>query len=176
MLIAKLRKYFSGRLVIVQLSAGVGAFALRSVAAYSTSHLDTWITVTVTQFGSFAGYISTYFLGYWYAFRRDYATQERSMGGDVLKLQLVEQSPNVWTVISSAVTQAALMEKTDVGSDGFTAVFSANLASWFGPHKILNLAAMLASNSLKKAWVDHTWKPFDRARGRVGRFLHRGEA
>ena len=175
-MIAKLKKYFSGKLLIVQISAGVGAFALRSVAAYSTSSLDTWITVTVTQVGSFTGYIASYFLGYWYVFRKDYSKLDRSMGRDVLKLQLVEQAPNVWTVISSAATQAALMENTDVGSDEFTAVFSANIASWFGPHKILNLAAMLASNSLKKAWVDHTWKPFARTRGWAGRFLRRGEA
>ncbi len=158
-MIATLKKFFSGRLVAVQLSAGVGAFALRSIAAYSTGNLDTWIIIIATQLGSFGGYIGSFILGYWLTFRRDYSTLERSMAGDIVKLQLVEQSPNVWTVISSAATQTALMETTSVGSDQFTAVFSANMASWFGPHKILNLAAMLTSNSLKKAWVDHTWKP-----------------
>ncbi len=157
-MIATLKKFFSGRLVIVQLSAGVGAFLLRSTAAYSTGNMDTFI-VMAAQSGSFGGYIGSYFLGYWLTFRRDYSILERSMTGDIVKLQLVEQSPNIWTVISSAATQTVLMETTSVGSDQFNAVFSANMASWVGFHKILNLAAMLTSNSLKKAWVDHTWKP-----------------
>ena len=145
--------------MIVQLSSGVGAFAFRSLAAYCTSDLDTWIIIVAAQCGSFAGYIGSYFLGYWLAFRKDYSKLERSMGKDVVQLQVVEQTPNIWTVVSTAISQAALLETTDVGSDQFNAVFSANIASWFGPHKIINFAAMLTSNSLKKAWVDHTWHP-----------------
>ena len=164
-MICKLRNLFSGRLVIVQLSAGVGAFALRSLAAVFTSHLDTWIIIMATMLGSFSGYIGSFVLGYWLAFRKDYAKMDRSMGQDITQLQLVEQAPNAWTVISSAISQAALLERTDLGSDEFNAVFSSNMASWFGPHKILNLAAMLASNSLKKAWVDKTWNPTDRISG-----------
>jgi hypothetical protein len=156
---AKLKKYFSGKLVAVQVGAGVGAFAGRSIAAFTTSELDTWIVVISSQFGSFAGYIGIYFLGYWYVFKRDYRASQRSMPKDVVGLQVVEQSPNLVTVISSAVTQAALMETSDMGSNGLSSVFSANLASWFGPHKIANLAAMAGSNSLKRGWVDHTWSP-----------------
>jgi hypothetical protein len=156
---ATLKKYFSGKLVAVQISAGVGAFAGRSIAAFTTSDLDTWIVVLSSQFGSFAGYIGIYFLGYWYVFKRDYRVSHRSMPKDVVQLQVVEQSPNLVTVISSAVAQAALMETANMGSDGLSSVFSANLASWFGPHKIANLAAMAGSNSLKKGWVDHTWLP-----------------
>ncbi len=156
---AKLKKYFSGKLVAVQIGAGVGAFAGRSIAAFTTSELDTWIVVISSQFGSFAGYIGVYFLGYWYVFKRDYRASHRSMPKDVVQLQVVEQSPNLVTVISSAVTQAALMETANMGSGGLSSVFSANLASWFGPHKIANLAAMAGSNSLKKGWVDHTWSP-----------------
>lgn len=156
---AKVKKYFSGKLVLVQLTAGVGAFVGRSLAAFSMSDQDTWIIVIASQAGSFIGYIGMYFFGYWFAFKLDYRSMNRSMPKDVVKLQLVEQSPNLGTVISSALTQAALIEGTDVGSDGFESVFSANIASWFGIHKIANFAAMAGSNSLKKGWVDHTWSP-----------------
>ncbi|MFO8102353.1 MAG: hypothetical protein R6U37_09375 [Dehalococcoidia bacterium] len=164
-MIDKLRKFFSGKLVIVQLSAGVGAFVFRSLAAFLTSELDTWVIVLAAHLGSFSGYIGSFFLGYWLAFRKDYSTMDRSMGRDIVQLQLVEQTPNIWTVISSAISQTALLETTDLGSDEFNAVFSSNIASWFGPHKVLNFAAMLTSNSLKKAWVDHTWHPMRRIYG-----------
>ena len=150
----KLRKYFSGRLAIIQITAGVGAFVGRSAAAYLTDDHGTWTIVLASQFGSFAGYIGTYVAGYWLAFKSDYRASGRSLGLDLIRLQLVEQSPNISTVVSSALTQSAL-----IGSGGLSPVLAANLASWFGPHKIVNLVAMAASNSLKKAWVDGTWRP-----------------
>lgn len=153
---AKLRKYFSGKLVIVQVCGGVGAFVGRSVGAYSTDVTGQadWAIVSASLAGSFAGYIGTYIVGYWWFFRREYAGLDRSMGRDIVGLQVIEQSPNIWTVISAAVGQGLLMQTADVD-----AVVSANLASWFGPHKIINLIAMVSSNSAKKAWVDHTWSP-----------------
>jgi len=169
---AFLRRYFSGKLAIVQVIAGGGAFAGRSLAAYLTQDHATWNIVLASQVGSFAGYIGIYALGYWFVFKRDYRNSSRSMKSDVLKLQAVEQTPNIGTVIASSLTQAAL-----ISGGGVSPIISANLASWFGPHKIVNLAAMATSNSLKKAWVDDTWRPLTRLRGlangvgRVGRGL-----
>ncbi|MFC2059061.1 hypothetical protein ACFLTS_05455 [Chloroflexota bacterium] len=169
---AFLKKYFSGKLAIVQVIAGGGAFAGRSLAAYLTQDHGTWNIVLASQVGSFAGYIGIYALGYRFVFRRDYRNSSRSMKSDVLKLQVVEQTPNIGTVISSSLAQAAL-----ISGGGVSPIISANLASWFGPHKIANLAAMATSNSLKKAWVDDTWRPLPRLRalangvGRAGRGL-----
>ena len=47
-------------------------------------------------------------------------------------------------------------------------VLAANVASWFGPQKIINVVAMAVSNSLKRAWVDRSWKPLDMLRTIVG--------
>jgi len=110
--------------------------------------------VILAMIGSFVGYVAAYVLGYWAAFREDYRGSSRSMAGDIIKLQIVEQLPNLGTVVAAGLTQGVLIGSTDVPP-----VVAVNIGSWFGPQKILNLAAMLASNSLKKAWVDHAWKP-----------------
>ena len=156
----KLKKYFSGKLAIVQIGGGVGAFALRSAGVYFAEGLPTWAMVLASVCGSFAGYLGVYALGYWLAFRKDYKASRRSMLRDMAQLQLVEQTPNILTVAFSGVTQGIIMQFTSVSP-----VIAANLGSWFGPQKIVNLAAMLAGNSLKKAWVDGTWKPAVVARG-----------
>ncbi|MBM3133566.1 MAG: hypothetical protein FJZ95_11135 [Chloroflexi bacterium] len=152
----KLKKYFSGKLVIIQIAGGVGAFAGRTLGAYFTQDEATWMNVVASQIGSFSGYIGTYAVGYWFAFRRDYSVSGRSMRLDITRLQAIEQTPNIITVISSSLTQAALMDLGDR-----SAVLSANLASWFGPHKIINLMAMGSANSMKRAWVDKSWKPME---------------
>ena len=150
----RVRKYFSGRLVLVQLGGGAGALIMRSTAAYLASG-DTVLTVVVAAtIGSFAGYISAYVVGYWLAFRKDYGASGRSMPSDIAKLQAVEQLPNVGTVIGAAVTQGALMSAADVPP-----LLAVNIGSWFGPQRLVNIAAMIAGNSLKKGWVDGTWKP-----------------
>jgi hypothetical protein len=151
---ARVRKYFSGRLVLVQLGGGVGALIVRSTAAYLASDHTVLTVVVAATIGSFVGYISAYIVGYWLAFRKDYGASGRSMSSDIAKLQAVEQLPNVGTVIASAVTQGALISAADVPP-----LLAVNIGSWFGPQRIVNLAAMLAGNSLKRAWVDGTWKP-----------------
>ncbi len=155
----KLKKYFSGRLVIIQITAGVGAFAGRSLAAYFTHGQDTWVIVVTSQIGSFGGYISTWVLGYWLAFRADYRVSGRSMPWDVFRLELVEQMPSIAMVVPSSLAQAALIESELMGTERVSDVVSVNLGSWFGPHRIVNVVFMLTSNSLKKAWVDGTWSP-----------------
>jgi len=150
----RIRRYFSGKLIIVQLTAGIGALALRSAAVYITLDFDTWHIILASMLGSFAGYIGAYFIGYWFVFRKDYRESGRSMPFDVFRLQLVEQLPNIWTVVGSGLTQGALIRGTEMSP-----ILAANIGSWFGPQKILNVAAMLTSNSLKRAWVDGTWKP-----------------
>ena len=165
----KLKKYFSGKLAVVQISGGVGAFALRSAGVYLAEGQPTWAMVLASVSGSFAGYLGVYALGYALAFRKDYKTSGRSMLRDMAQLQLVEQTPNILTVAISGGFQGILMQFS-----GMPPVIAANLGSWFGPQKIVNLAAMLAGNSLKKAWVDGTWKPAAVARGmlqRIGRLL-----
>jgi hypothetical protein len=150
----KLQKYLSGKLVIVQIGAGCGAFIGRSVAVLFLPDHATWNIVIIGIAGSTMGYISTYVFGYWLAFKGDYKESRRFMPFDIGRLQLVEQLPNLGTFIASGVTQGAL-----IGGTGLHPVIAVNLGSWFGPHKIINLAAMLTSNSLKKAWVDGTWRP-----------------
>jgi hypothetical protein len=151
----KLQKYLSGRLAIVQISAGCGAFVGRSLAVIFLSDYATWNIVIIGIVGSTVGYISTYAFGYWLAFRGDYKKSSRFMPFDIGRLQFVEQLPNLGTFIVSGVTQGAL-----IGGTGLHPVIAVNLGSWFGPHKIINFAAMLTSNSLKKAWVDGSWRPF----------------
>ena len=163
---AKIWKYFSGRLAIVQLVAGLGAFALRSAAVFMTLGYESWIIVLAGILGSFTGYVSAYVLGYWITFRNEYRTSGRSMLFDIFRLQLVEQLPNIWTVAGSGLTQGALIEGTDLPP-----VLAVNVGSWFGPQKILNVAAMLTSNSLKRAWVDGSWKPLTVLRSWVHRLL-----
>ncbi|NQT72328.1 MAG: hypothetical protein HQ553_06095 [Chloroflexi bacterium] len=151
---AKVKQYFSGKLVIVQLIGGVGAFGARSAAAYALDDYGTVLLVVASLLASFLGYITVYYLGYWYVFRRDYATSGRTMGLDVIRLQLVEQFPNFTTVIPAALIQIAAIEAGDVDP-----MISVNIGAWFGPQKIVNFIAMVTSNSLKKGWVDHTWSP-----------------
>ena len=156
----KLKRYFSGRLAIVQISAGVGAFAGRSIAALLTQDQETWAVVLSSQLGSFAGYISTWILGYWLSFKADYRASGRAMSWDIVRLELVEQTPSLAMAVPSALAQAALIESNLIGSDGLNQVVSVNLGSWFGPHRVVNFTAMLVTNSMKKAWVDGTWRPF----------------
>lgn len=156
----KLKKYFSGKLVIVQFIGGIGAFSTRSAVAYALEDHAAVLIVTASLLASFIGYVTIYYLGYWYIFRRDYAVSGRTMGWDVVRLQLVEQSPNIATVIPAALVQIAAIEAADVDP-----VITVNLGSWFGPQKIINFIAMVTSNSLKKGWVDHTWSPGAALRG-----------
>ena len=164
---AKLKIYFSGRLALVQLSAGVCAVAVRSTAVYLTQDFAVWIMVLVGILGSFTGYIGAYAFGYWFVFRNDYRESGRSMLLDITRLQLVEQVPNIGTVVISGLAQGALYENTEVPP-----VLTVNIVSWFGPQKIINVAVMLTSNSLKRAWVDGTWKPFSGLRN-LGEKLRR---
>ena len=119
--------------------------------------------------GSFVGYVAAYIIGYWVAFREDYRASGRSMPWDIIRLQLVEQLPNVGTVIAAGLTQGVLISSADVPP-----VLAVNIGSWFGPQKIVNVAAMLTSNSLKKAWVDDAWKPRAIAHAVVGGVLRAG--
>lgn len=150
----KVKKYFSGRLALTQVVAGCGAFVGRSAAVYLCDGQAVWYIVLASMLGSFTGYIATYVLGYWLAFRRDYKASGRSMFLDIFRLQLVEQLPNFGTVAASGLTQGAL-----IGGTGLPPVLAVNLGSWFGLHKIVNFVAMAASNSLKRAWVDGSWSP-----------------
>jgi hypothetical protein len=161
---SRLRKYFSGRLAVVQITAGVGAFVVRTGAAYLASDLSVAVMVALALAGSFAGYIGAYAFGYWLVFRKDYKASGRSMPLDIARLQLVEQLPNVGTAVAAGLTQGVL-----IGGVDMEPVVAVNVASWFGPQKIVNFAAMLTSNSLKKAWVDGTWKPLGFARNLVRR-------
>ena len=88
------------------------------------------------------------------AFRSDYKETGRSIIRDVARLQIIEQTPNIATVAAAGITQGALIGGTDINT-----VVAVNVGSWFGPQKIVNLLAMLTSNTMKKAWVDHSWSP-----------------
>jgi hypothetical protein len=151
---ARLRQYLSGKLILVQIASGCGAFAARSLAVYLSLGSPTWTIVLASVVGGGLGYVGTYALGYWFAFRADYRVSGRSMPLDVAGLQFVEQLPNILTVTASVLTQGALIAGTNLPP-----VVAANVGSIVAPHKIVNLATMLASNSLKKACVDRTWKP-----------------
>jgi hypothetical protein len=151
---ARIWKYFSGKLALIQIGAGIGALILRSAAAYLASNMSVPTMVFLAMIGSFVGYITAYMIGYWVVFREDYRASGRSMLWDVFRLQLVEQLPNVGTVIAAGLTQGVLISSADVPP-----VLAVNIGSWFGPQKIVNVAAMLTSNSLKKAWVDDAWRP-----------------
>jgi len=151
---AKLKKYMSGKLFVVQIAAGCGSLAGRSLAVYAVIDESTWYIVLASLFGSFAGYVGVYFFGYWLAFRKDYRESGRFMPFDIGKLQFVEQMPNLITVVASVLTQGALIGATDLSP-----LLAANLGGSLSPHKLINVVTMLTSNSLKKAWVDGTWKP-----------------
>jgi hypothetical protein len=150
-----LQKYFSSKTVLVQTAGGVGAFAGRSLAAYLSIDLPPWENVLISSFGSFVGYVGIYAISYWYTFRNApiYKSSKRDMKTTILELQVVEQTPNIFNFLVSASGQFGLM------SAGVNPIISANLASWFGPQKIINMLAMLSANSLNKAWVYETWKP-----------------
>ena len=169
----RLKRYFSGRLAIVQIVAGVGAFAGRSLIAYATRDMGTTVIVLSSMLGSYVGYVALWATGYWLFFRRDYRESGRHMPLDIIRLQFVEQMPNIGTFAASGLTQGAL-----IGGAGMEPVLATNLASWFGPHKILNFIAMAATNTLKKGWIDGSWSPrsalrtsFRRAKGLSRRVL-----
>jgi hypothetical protein len=147
-------KYLSGKLAVVQIVAGCGAFVGRTSAVLLMADHSTPAIVIASLLGSTGGYIATYSAGYLLAFRRDYRTSGRFMPWDITRLQLVEQLPNVVLFAASGAAQGAL-----IGGAGLEPVIAVNLASWLGPHKLVNLIAMATSNSLKRAWVDGTWKP-----------------
>jgi len=147
----RLKKYFSGRLFVVQLSAGIGAFALRTLLAYSFRH-NTPSSIIAGLIGSYTGYITTYAFGYWLRFRKDYRISGRSIRKDILGLQSAEQLPSVTTLIITFAWQGLVIQATGVPS-----WIGVNLASWFGPQKLVNLGAALFSNSLKRGWVDGSW-------------------
>ena len=153
-------RYLSGKLAVVQIVAGCGAFVGRTLAVLAMAEQSTVSIVIVSMLGSSAGYLATYAAGYAFAFRQDYRTSGRSMPADIARLQFVEQLPNVGLFAASGLAQGAL-----IGGAGLEPVIAANLGSWLGPHKIVNFIAMATSNSLKKAWVDGTWKPLALARG-----------
>ena len=111
-LIEKLQKYLSGRLAIVQIGAGCGAFIGRSLVVLVIPDQAAWNIVILGIVGSTVGYISTYAFGYWLAFRGDYKESSRFMPFDIGRLQCVEQLPNLVTFIISGVTQGALVGGT----------------------------------------------------------------
>jgi hypothetical protein len=164
---AKLKKYFSGKLVLVQIGAGLGAVAGRSLAVYLTIDQPTYSIVICSMLASFGGYVCAYIAGYWFAFKADYSESGRSMPWDIVRLQLVEQSPNLITLAVSGATQGVLIESADMSP-----ILAVNLGSWFGPQKIVNLVAMFTANSLKRAWVDGTWKPLAATRSIANRVVH----
>ncbi len=147
----RLKRYFSGRLFVVQVCAGIGAFAFRSLGAiiFDTNNVT---IIAAGLVGSYGGYIGTYAIGYWLRFRKDYRASGRSMKKDVFGLQSAEQVPNLISLIITIAWQGFILEQTNV-----TPWVGINLASWFGPQKFVNLAAALFSNSLKKGWVDRSW-------------------
>lgn len=73
---------------------------------------------------------------------------------DVFGLQVIEQMPNLATLVFAGSAQAAVFEWIPLPK-----WVAANLASWFGPQKIVNFLAMATANSTKKAWVDGSWSP-----------------
>jgi hypothetical protein len=159
-------KYLSGKLAVVQIVAGCGAFLGRTLAVVAMAEHSTVSIVLMSLLGSTAGYLATYAAGYALAFRRDYRASGRSMPADIARLQFVEQLPNIGLFAASGLAQGAL-----IGTAGLTPVIAANLGSWLGPQKIVNLIAMAASNSLKRAWVDGTWRPLAVTRGLARRLM-----
>jgi len=151
------KRYLSAKLVVVQFLGGCSAFAFRTAVAYFTTyklHLSSWDVVLSYTLASNLGYIATWCIGYFVAFRRDYHKLKRQIWPDMLRLQLIEQIPNLVTLVPSALSGWALTNKA-----GVSPMLSTNLASWFGPQKVLNLCAGIISNATKKAWVDKTWSP-----------------
>jgi hypothetical protein len=154
----KLKKYFSGKIFVIQLFASLGAFVLRTIPAFIFHDSILW-SVVVGQIGSYTGYTGVYAIGYWLTFRKDYRLSGRSMRKDLLGLQLAEQVPSISMAALSGVWQAMLISST-----GVPTWVGVNIGSWFGPHKIVNLSASLFGSSLKRGWVDHSWEPSPRVR------------
>jgi len=164
------KSYLSGKLVVVQFLGGCGAFIFRTAVAYFTTykfHLSNWDSALFYTLASNFGYIATWCIGYFIAFRKDYHRLKRPVWPDMLRLQLIEQAPNLITLVPSALSGWALTSKV-----GISSMVSTNVASWFGPQKILNLSAGIISNATKKAWVDKTWSPGAITR----RILRRGKS
>ncbi|MFC1906162.1 hypothetical protein ACFLWJ_01595 [Chloroflexota bacterium] len=166
----RLKRYFSGKLFVVQLSAGIGAFALRTLLAY-LFRSDMVSSIIAGLIGSYTGYIGTYAFGYWLRFRKDYRVSGRSIRKDILGLQSAEQLPNVTTLIISIAWQGLFIQAT-----GLPTWVGVNLASWFGPHKFVNLGAALFSNSLKRGWIDGSWLAPLWIRRFLGRVKHFGRS
>ena len=151
------KRYLSGKLIVVQFLGGCSAFIFRTTVAYFTTykfHLSAWDTALFYTIASNFGYVATWFIGYFVAFRKDYHKLKRPIWPDMLRLQLIEQAPNLITLVPSALSGWALTSKV-----GISPLASTNITSWFGPQKILNLSAGIISNATKKAWVDKTWRP-----------------
>jgi len=164
------KRYLSGKLVVVQFLGGCSAFAFRTAVAYFTTytfHLPKWDIVLSYTIASNLSYIATWAIGYIVAFRKDYHRVKRPMWPDLVRLQLIEQTPNLITLVPSALFGWAL-----ISNAGVSPMVSTNLVSWFGPQKVINLAAGIISNATKKAWVDRTWSPSAITR----RILRRGES
>ena len=164
------KRYLSGKLIVVQFLGGCGAFVLRTAIAYFTTykfHLSNWDSALFYTLASNFGYIATWGIGYFVAFREDYHKLKRPIWPDMLRLQLIEQAPNIITLVPSALSGWALTSKA-----GISSMVSTNIASWFGPQKILNLSAGFISQATKKAWVDKTWSPTAITR----RILRRGKS
>jgi membrane protein YqaA with SNARE-associated domain len=156
------KRYLSGKLIVVQFLGGCSAFIFRTSVAYFTTykfHLSVWDTAVFYTIASDFGYIATWFIGYFIAFRKDYYRLKRPIWPDMLRLQLIEQAPNLITLVPSALSGWALTSEA-----GISPLASTNITSWFGPQKILNLSAGFISQATKKAWVDKTWKPGSIAR------------
>jgi hypothetical protein len=164
------KRYLSGKLVAVQFLGGCSAFAFRTAVAYFTTykfHLSNWDIVLFYTLASNLSYIATWCIGYIVAFRKDYHRLKRPIWPDVVRLQLIEQIPNLATLVPSTLFGMAL-----INNAGLSPMVSTNLASWFGPQKVLNLCAAVISNATKKAWVDKTWSPSAITRG----ILRRGKS
>lgn len=166
----RLKKYFSGKLAMIQITAGIGAFIGRTIAIIATDDQSAWIIAAASITASTVGYISLYCLGYWWAFRNDYRESKRSMIRDVFGLQIIEQMPNLATLVVAVPAQAAIFAWFPVPD-----WIGANLASWFGPQKIVNLLAMVTSNSTKKAWIDGTWSPIAGIRAVYDKIINIGK-
>jgi hypothetical protein len=111
------KRYLSGKLIVVQFLGGCSAFIFRTAVAYFTTykfHLSVWDTALFYTIASNFGYIATWFIGYFIAFRKDYYKLKRPIWPDMLRLQLIEQAPNLITLEPSALSGWALTSKIGI--------------------------------------------------------------